>query len=243
MASVLSDSWQDYTENIKLVLLFSIPFLISFLIPLLAPLPTFVDEGAIFLRSASIFTNINAIGLAVILISSLISLLFLSFAIVAISLIVKAKKTHTQNTGNVIRGIEKYTAKAFVVLLAYALILMVVDISSYYFGLQGIATPILGFILFIFVFYAPVAIVVDNKKILAAIRQSVELVISEPANFAIWLALIVVILTALDFVSIHVFGTFYSTYVVLVINSLLVMPYFILFQAEAYMRRFPVLKR
>src|SRR5208283_1280520 len=97
MSNILKDSWETYSNNIRLVLLFSIPFIIAFLIPLLAPLPTYVSSGAIFLRSASIFQNINAIGVSIIILSLFLSLLFLSFAFVAISLIVKGARTYTRH--------------------------------------------------------------------------------------------------------------------------------------------------
>ncbi|MCL5239070.1 MAG: hypothetical protein M1286_01180 [Candidatus Marsarchaeota archaeon] len=180
MTTLLEDAWETYAKNIKLVLLFSIPFVIAFVIPLLAPLPTYVSGGAIFLRTASIFLNINAVGLAVIIISSFISLLFLSFAFVAISMIVKSERTFTRNLASAIRGIEKYTARVFVVLLAYALILVLVNILGYFLGLEGILTPVVGFFLFMAIFYAPTAIAIDNKSIGQALNRSLELVV-EPA--------------------------------------------------------------
>jgi hypothetical protein len=242
MVNIIVDSWETYREHIGLVLLFSIPFIIAFLIPLLAPLPTYVADGAIFLRSASVFLNFSAVGLGVIIVSLLLSLLFLSFAFVAICLIVKAKRTHTKVASSVIRDLEKYTGRVFAVLLIYAVVLTAVEISSYYVGLQGIATPIVGFFLFVAMFYAPAAVVLENKKVFAAIRQSARLVAKEPQYFALWVVLILLVITVLDFAVIALTGTLLSRYVLLVINSLFVLPYFVIYQAEAYMRRFSILK-
>jgi hypothetical protein len=161
---------------------------------------------------------------------------------VAISLIVKAEKTHTKNTSSVIRGIEKYTSRVFLLLLLCTFALALVDVLSYYVGLQGIATPIVGFFLFAAVFYAPVAIVIDNKGLLSAVKRSVRHVVSEPKYFLLWVVLVVAVLTVLDFIAIHTLGTLLSRYALLLVNSLFVLPYFIIYQAEAYMRRFPVLK-
>jgi hypothetical protein len=249
MSNLLVDSWDTYSSNIKLVLLFSIPFIISFLIPLLAPLPTYITGGGIFLRSASIFLNVSAIGMTVIVISLFLSLLFLSFAFVAISLIVKGKRTHTRNAAGVIREVEKYTSKVFLVLLFYAFIVALTDILSYSFGLEGIATPIIGFFLFLAIFYAPTAIVIDNKRMWAAIKQSVVMVLKEPQYFIVWFVLITLVISALDFVFIGIagvlpssLGTLFSSYLLLIVNSLFVLPYFIIYQAEAYMKRFSLLK-
>lgn len=242
MATLLEDSWETYAGNIKLVLLFSIPFIIAFLIPLLAPLPTYISSGGIFLRTASVFLNINALGLVVIIASAFLSLLFLSFAFVAISLIVKAKRTYTKHPGSVLRDVEKYTARVFAVLLAYAFILTVVNIFSYFLGLEQVITPILGFFLFMAMFYAPTAIVIDNRGITTALNKSMELVAREPQYFLLWIVLITFVVSILDFVVIRATGTLLSSYIFLVINSLFVLPYFVIFQAEAYMKRFSILK-
>jgi hypothetical protein len=247
MANLLEDAWEIYAKNIKLVLLFSIPFIISVIIPMLALRPTYIASGAIFLRSASIFLDINAVSVAVIIVSLFLSLLFLSFAFVAISLIVKGERTYTKHARTVIRDIEKYTGKVFVVLLFYAFALVLSNMLGYSLGIEGI-TPIVGFFLFIAVFYAPTAIVIDNKRVLAAMKQSVVMVIKKPQYFVVWFVLITLVLSVIDFVVIAVAGallsqgTILSQYLLLVVNSLFVLPYFIIYQAEAYMRRFSILK-
>ena len=246
MSSILEASWETYAKNIRLVLLFSIPFIIAFVIPLLAPLPTYVSSGAIFLRSASIFQNVTAVGVAVIVLSLFLSLLFISFAFVAISLIVKGERTYTKNPLSVIRDIEKYTGKVFVVLLIYAFVLVVANMLSLPLGMSAIVTPIVGFVLFIAVFYAPTAIVIDNKRVFPALKQSVKMVASKPQYFITWFVLIALVIAVIDIVIIFAAGpngATLSSWLLLLINSLFVLPYFIVYQAEAYMRRFPVLRK
>ena len=242
MPSLLEDSWETYAKNIRLVLLFSIPFIIAFVIPLLAPLPTYISSGGIFLRSASIFLNLNPVGLAVIIISAFISLLFLSFAFVAISLIVKAERTFTRQPASVLREIEKYTGRVFIVLLVYAFILTLVNILGYFLGLQEFLTPIVGFFLFMAIFYAPTAIVIDNKGVGSALNRSLELVASKPQYFLMWVAILVLVVGVVDFVLIHATGTLISSYLMLIVNSVFILPYFVIFQAEAYMKRFAMLR-
>ncbi|MDE1854813.1 MAG: hypothetical protein KGH57_00625 [Candidatus Micrarchaeota archaeon] len=242
MPSLIEDSWETYAKNIRLVLLFSIPFIVAFVIPLLAPLPTYISSGGIFLRSASIFLNLNPVGLAVIIMSAFISLLFLSFAFVAISLIVKAERTFTRQPASVLREIEKYTGRVFVVLLAYAFILTLVNILGYFLGLQEFLTPIVGFFLFMAIFYAPTAIVIDNKGVGSALNRSLDLVASKPQYFLMWVAILVLVVGVVDFVLIHATGTLISSYLMLIINSVFILPYFVIFQAEAYMKRFAMLR-
>ncbi len=243
MASIVESTWETYKEHISLVLLFSIPFIIAFAIPALAPLPTYISAGAIFLRSASIFVNLSVTSLAVIVLGIVLSLLFISFAFVAISLIVKAEKTHVKTPGKVMRGIEGYTAKVFTVLLAYMIVLAVTNIVGYYLGVSDMLTAVVGFFGFALIFYAPSAIVVDDKRIWRAVKDSAKLMAGAPQYFMLWLTLITVTVSVLDFVLIALSGTLFSQYILLVVNSLFVLPYFIIFQAEAYMRKFPMLRR
>ncbi|MGI0141305.1 MAG: hypothetical protein ACREBF_01490 [Candidatus Micrarchaeales archaeon] len=242
MASIMEDSFETYAQNLKFILLFSIPFIISFLIPVLAPLPTYVTIGGIFLRSASLFINMNILSLVAIVVPVFVSLLFLSFALVAISLIVKAGRTHTRTGRSVLQGIEGYTAKVFVLLLAFQLLLIIVNIVGYYLGISGILTAIVGFVVFMLIFYAPSAMVIDNKKMIRAIKDSAKLVIHQPQYFIGGVFLLLILLGVVDTVVIGIGGTFLSGYIVLLVSSLFILPYFVIFQAEAYMKRFPIIR-
>ena len=103
--------------------------------------------------------------------------------------------------------------------------------------------PKLLFFLFAALFYAPTAIVVENKRIGPAIVQSARLVAKEPGYYIAWLVLVVLVLSVLDVVLMALpYGTFLSRYGLLVVNSVFILPYFVIYQAEAYMRRFPLLK-
>jgi hypothetical protein len=244
LSSVILDSFDVYKENIKLILIFSIPFLIAFAIPLFAPLPTYMSAGAIFLRSASIFVNgnINFLSLSVITLSTIFSLLFLSFAFVLISLIVKAKRTRSKIGRRAFLNIESYIGKVFAIFLAYTILLLLVNVLGYSIGMSAQLTAIIGFAVFTLLFYAPSATVVDDKKIVRAIKDSVALILHEPQYFVIWLILLTIVISVIDAICIYLFITPTSSYVVLVLNSLIVLPYFIIFQAEAYMSRFRLLR-
>lgn len=242
MGSVIGDTYETYSSNLRLVVLFSIPFLIAFLIPLFAPLPTYISVGGIFLRTASIFTNLNFLGLAVIIIAFFISLLFISFAFVGISLLVKAKRTHTKVSTRSLQGIEKYIGKVFTLFILYAILISAANLAGYYLGIQTLLTAVVGFLGFIPFFYAPSAIVVDDRKIWRSLSNSTRLVAKEPQYFFLWFLMITAILSVISFVFIGLAGTFWSRYIILVLSSLFVLPYFVIFQAESYMKRFAILK-
>lgn len=241
MANVVSDSLGIYRDNIRLILLFSIPFLIAFLIPLLAPLPTYISTGAIFLRTASIFVNTNPTVLAVVTISTFVSMLFISFAFVAISLIVKSEKTHMATSKRVMLEIEKYISRVFTILLFYAFIVIILNISSYLFSFPVIWAEALNLIIFILIFYMPTAMVIDNKGFFASFKGSIRLVATSPKYVVMWLVLFAAATSIIDLVFTGVLGIA-GSYVTLVINSVFILPYFVIFIAEAYIRRFPLLR-
>ncbi len=244
MAGVLQESYEVYREKLNLTLLFSIPFIIAFAIPLFAPLPTYITAGAIFLRSASIFVNgnISPLGLVVITISTIFSLLFLSFAFVLISMLVKSKRTHSKVGAMAMRNIERYIGKVFLIFFLYTVAIVFANIFGYFIGISTLLTGLVGFFLFAILFYAPSAIVMDDKKTWRAIKDSARLLLREPQYFLMWLVLITVAVSVLDLACIAIFGTVLSKYVVLVLNSLFIVPYFVIFQAEAYMDTFRLLR-
>jgi hypothetical protein len=242
MGNLIKDALETYGANLKLVLLFSIPFVIAFLIPLIAPLPTYISAGAIFLRSASIFYNLSISGIAVIIASLFFSLLFLSFAFVAISLIVKARRTYMRVPSKALKEIEKHISRVFILLLAYTLVLLAANMIGYYLGFQALLTDITGFFGMLLIFYAPSAIVVGEKRVITAVSDSIRLMAEKPQYFVQWLFLSLLIISAVDLAIIFVAGTPWSMYLVLIVNSLLIAPYFVIFTAEAYMRKFPILR-
>lgn len=242
MGNVAVDSFETYMANLKLILLFSIPFIISLLIPVFAAVPTYISAGGIFLRTASLFVSISPISIAVIIISLFISLLFVSFAFVAISIIVKSKRTYTKSPKYVIDAIEKYTGRVFLVLLIYTVAIMLANIIGYVLGIEAALTAFVAFVGFVVIFYAPTAIVIDDKRIIRAVKDSVKLMIESPGYFIIWLVLAIVIISVLDVITIGIAGTVVSRYLLLLINSLILLPYFVIFQTEAYMKKFPLLR-
>jgi MFS family permease len=242
MGNVIEDSWDTYKTHINLVLLFSIPFVISLIIPLLAPLPTYTSIGGIFLRTTSIFSNADPIVIAVIIVSLFLSLLFISFAFVAISLIVKAKRTKTKNPRHVLWGIEKHTSRVFVILLLYFLMILIANIIGYFMGIQAFLTGLVGFAAFFLMFFAPTAVVIDDKRVVRALKDGFRITMEWPRYFIIWLAMMFLAVSALDYAIIALAGNVLSSYIVLVLSSLFVLPYFVIFQAEAYMKRFHLLR-
>jgi hypothetical protein len=141
----------------------------------------------------------------------------------------------------VLKGIEKYTVNVLIVLLIYSIVLSIASVLGYMAGIQALITGIVGFFGFVFVFYAPSAIVMEDKKIIRSMIDSVRLVVSAPQYFLLWLVLLVVIISLLDSVFIITVAQI-SRYIMLVITSLFILPYFVILMTESYMKRFPILR-
>ncbi|MGC8629092.1 MAG: hypothetical protein ACP5T4_02680, partial [Candidatus Micrarchaeia archaeon] len=128
-----------------------------------------------------------------------------------------------------------------ILLLFYVFVLFVANIIGYYLDIEAALTAIVGFVLFMAIFYAPTAIVIDNKRLGRAIKDSARLVLRKPQYFVLWFLLIAIVVSVLDYVFIGIFGGVIGSYVLLLVNSLFVVPYFVIYQAQAYMKRFPIL--
>jgi hypothetical protein len=243
MTNVLVYSKDTYLKHIGHLLLFSISFIIALLIPVFAAFPTYNDIGAIFVRTASIFVNINALSSAIIVASTMFSLLFLSFAIVAINIIVKHSRTHVRIKKDVLDGLEKYTSRVFVVLLIYLLLVTAANLITYHYKSSGIITAVVGLILIPFFFYAPSAIVIDDRRIWRSMRSSATFFVKRFDYFLLWLVLSILLLTLFDFIFITISGTLLSRYAMLVFDSLFILPFLVVLQSECYMKRFAMLKR
>ena len=243
MANVLKYAVETYLSDIYLILLCSIPFVIAFLIPVFAGFPTYVDAGAIFIRTASLFFNLNLFNTAVIAVALLFSLLFLSFAIVAINVVVKHSRTRTKVEREVIEGLEKYTSKVFIVLLLSTCIILLANALSYGNPYSSIITVFVCLAITPFLFYAPASIVIDGNKIIRAMKASAKFVARRFDYFALWLVIAIALLTLFDFVFIAIGGSVLSRYLMLIVNSLFILPFLVLLQSELYMKRFKLLGR
>lgn len=242
MRNILNHTIRTYFANIYLILLSSISFIIAFLIPIFASFPTYNDMGGVLLRTASIYLNLNPFNTAIIIISTLFSLLFLSFAMVAINIVVKHSRTQTKIKSEVIRGLEKYTTNVFVVLLLATIIIVLANVLSFKSGYSAVITALVALIITPFVFYAPASIVIDDNRVSRAIKASAKFFIKRFDYFLVWLVIAIVIITAFDVLFIAVAGTAFSRYAMLVFSSLFVLPFLVLLQGELYISRFKLLK-
>lgn len=243
MTNVLSYAVETYFGKLGLLILFSISFVIALLIPIFVSLPAYTAIGGIFVRTSSIFVSLSPASAALIIASTIFSMLFLSFAIVAINVIVKHSRTRTRIRHEVMDGLEKYTGRVFVVLLFYTAIVMAANLLSYSSGASGVATAVVGLIFIPLFFYAPPSIVIDESGIWHSMKASAMFFFRRFDYFLLWIALAFVIISVFDLIFITASGTLVSMYAMLVFDSLFILPFLVVLQSQMYMKRFALLKR
>ena len=247
MTNVLKYAADIYVSRISLILLFSISFVIAFLIPSFATFPTYNDLGGIFVRTASVFANLTPFNTAIIVMALVFSLLFLSFAIVAINVIVKHSRTHTKIRAEVMRGLEMYTGRVFLLLLFCTAVIAFVNIATYSTGYSGIFTAVISLVLSPLILFGSASIVIDENKIFRAIKSSAIFFTKRIDYSLLAIAVTIALLTFFDFIfdaagGTSATGVVVATYAMLIFSSLFILPFIIVLESEMYVKRFPLLK-
>lgn len=240
---VLRYAVESYLKNVKAVSFFSVPFLLAFLIPMLAPMPTYVAFGGTFLRTGSMYVDLTGFDVAVIVVSFLVSLFLVSFAIVAINLLIKSQRTFTNIKTEILQGIEKYTLSVFWLYLTAWILSFVVNLIGYEYGMNTWLTPLFSIIISLPLFYAPTAIVIDEQRPYLAMKSSLSVVFRQLPYFLLIILIGVAALSLADVLFIALRGIVpYARYLVLVVNALLILPFLVMLQVQVYLTKYTILK-
>ena len=243
MADTLKLTADAYFDNVQIVSFFSIPFLLAFAIPLLSPMPTYLALGATFLRTGSMYVDLTMLDAAVIVASFLLSLFLVSFAIVAINLVIKSQRTFTSVKKEVINSIGKYVLNVFWLYLTAWALLLIVDLVGYEFALNNWFLPVAGIIVSAPLFFAPAAIVIDEQAPFQALKTSVAVIGKQPKLVLLWLLLAIASISAIDLLFMNLRAVIPFTQVlVLVANSLFIMPFLIMYQTQIYLTKYTILR-
>jgi len=249
MADVLKLTYNAFLRNWKMVSFFSLPFFLAFLIPLLAPTPTYLAAGASFLRTGSMYIDLTPIETAEIVASFVVSLFLVSFAVVSLNLVIKSERTFTNIRKEVMEGIGKYVITVFWLYLTAWVLMLIVHLATYESEFAGILSPIAGFIISLPLFYAPTAMVIDEMRPAQALRASVGTLGRQPVLFLLWLVIGIAAITAVDVLAIALAKTvnvppafsLVFPIIVLAANALVVLPFLIMMQAETYLAKYTII--
>lgn len=238
--NILTHSLSAYTKNIKLISFFSIPALIAFLIPTLVNTPVFAAIGGSFLRTGSI-PDLTGTDFGIIIISLLVSLYLISFALVNINLVIKSMRTNTDIKKEVLKGITGYTLNVFLLFLLGTILLLIIQLLTFEIGAQQWLSPILSFIVWLPIFYAPAALVIDDMRPFRAAQKSFGMVFSKLPYFLLWCAISIVLLSILDVIFLNILPHKVGSLAVLLLNSLVIMPFLIVLQTQVYLSKYTIL--
>ncbi len=225
-----------YREKAGFVLLFSIPFIVALLIPSLISGPTYISLGAVFLRTGSI-PEIDPVSAAVTLFAYLVSMFLIAESIVGITLLVKTKRTMANPTSEVLGALRKYGITIFLAYTLAAMLILIAQLVTFDLAYRGIILPILMLVISFGVFFVPQAMVIDGYRLGQAIDASYSTVRKKFADVVLWILIGTILLTVSElmfFLLPHPLGS----YLVLLVNSVLVLPFLVIYQAQIYMKKY-----
>ena len=238
--NIVAHSFEAYLKNIKLISFFAIPSLLAFFIPTLVNTPVFAALGGTFLRTGSI-PDLQAADFGVIILALLSSLYLMSFAIANINIVIKSQRTGTSIKKEVLKGITGYTLNVFSLFLLGTIALLIIQLVTFEMGAQKWLAPLLSLIVWMPLFYAPAGLVIDELRPFRAAQKSVSMVISKLPYFLLWLVIAFALLALFDGLALAFLPHKIGSLVVLLLNSLLLMPFLIVLQTQIHMSKYTIL--
>lgn len=228
-----------YLSRVGIIVIFSLPFILAFLIPALVPAPTYVSLGGVFIRTGSLpeFSPADIIWIGV---AYAASLFVIADTIVNINIVVRSKRTLTTIKHEVVSAFGTYAARIFALYTGILLLLFAVQVLTYESQLRSVIYPLVGFVASFLLFFVPPAVVIDNADLPKAVGLSARMAIRNPHYVLLWAFLMLFILSLLTVIGNFLFVSPFSGYFVLLVNSLVVLPYFTVLQTQMYMEKYPL---
>lgn len=228
-----------YIDRIKLVVLFSIPFIASLLLLSVSAAPTYSALGAVFLRTGSI-PELSFLDILLTLVAFFVSVFIIADSIVNINLITLSKRTMSVTPNEIIKAMESYAIRVFYVFTIVTLVFFLLQLFAYDLPFRSWIYPLLIIGISFFTFFVPPAVVVDNLNTGKALSHAVEMAMKKPVQIFVWGAFGLFLFSAVKLLSELVFPSTFSGYFVILVNSLFVLPFLIILQTQMYMEKYPL---
>ena len=235
----LSNAWSFYCNRLNLILVFSIPFIIAYLLLLLVAAPTFVTLGATMLRTVSI-PDLSYFDIGIAVLAYLFSFYIIAASIVNVNLVVRSKRTLTQIKDEVITAMGSYAVTIFYVYTIMLILTYIINLLTYESGLRTLLYPLATFLLSFLLFFVPPAVVIDHEDSVGAIKKSVRMALRRPHFVILWSVLGLIVLMILKVLADLLLPGSFAGSAVLLLNSLFVLPFLIIFQTQLYMEKYPL---
>jgi hypothetical protein len=228
---------------VKLISIFAIPLIIT--LPLALALPNFMSLGGIFLRFGSVGHDLSSFDLFITAIAFVISLFVISFALVAINMLIKSQRSMVKPSHYDIEKVWQHTWNLFLVFFVVFLLVLGFNVFLYDYGLSQSVGLIISLVLSLIVIFAPQAIVIDDLDARYIFTMSASVVVRKFwyfVGFLIIAALLMMLNTAL-FLSIFpaLSDVLTAHYLAVIVNALLIVPFLEVFKVQIYLSKYSIL--
>jgi hypothetical protein len=239
MKRVFSHAWNFYRNKFPIIILFSIPLFIAFLVSWLVPAPSYLAAGSVLIRTGSL-PEMDLFSIAVTVISYLLSILIVSYTLTNLNLLIKEKRTRVKTKTESIKSIAKYTIKIFILLILLKVITLFLQLFTYGLEFQNLLYPVLMGILSVMFFFVPPAVVIDEKDTFYSLFTSIKLVIKKPVLVLLWIIFGLLAISVTELILFFLFGPVFGGYLTMLVNCLFILPFLIILNIHMYMERYPL---
>ncbi len=239
---LLAQSLDAYLENMRLILFFSIPFLVA--LPLALVLPNFASLGSIFLRLGSVRTDLTIPEAVLIVAAFAVSLFVFAGTLVAINMVIKSQRTMMKITRYELERLEEHAFRLFFIFLAIFVASLAVDMVLYQYGLHATLGALFAFAAATLALFAPQAVVIDNMSAGHAVQLSASLFVRRfpyVVSFFIFAGLLLM-LNAFIFLQLQQtpIGAL-ARYLAIAVNALFILPFLEVLKTQIYLSKYTIL--
>ncbi len=237
---LLNHAIDAYQRNLKLISAFSIPFLIAF--PLSLLLPNFVALSATFLRIGSIKTDLSTLDSMLIIAAIVFAIVFFSFAIAAINVVVKSQRTLNRLTSRDIGLIESSTLNLFFIYITAFAVIVAFNLLAFEYAWNPALGMLFGLVVSLLVLFAPQAVVIEEQGLSHAISRSITLIEKKFSYVILFLitAAILLLVNTWFFLELGK-ALWFSRFIALIIQSMFILPFLEVLKTQIYLSKYALL--
>ncbi len=228
-----------YLKRVAIVALFSIPFLVAVLIAALVAAPTFIAAGGLFIRTGSI-PELSLLDLIITVIGYAIAVFIFSDTIVNINILVRSRRTMTETTSEMVSAIGKYGTRIFYIITLILLLQAILQLVLYDNAFKSWIYPVVLGVLWFFLSFSFPAVVIDNARTADAIAYSFSFAMHKPLLVIKWMLVGFVLILFSYGLAFATLSPPFSTYLILLLNSIVFLPFLLILQTQIYMEKYPL---
>lgn len=241
---LVHSSWDFYMQRLgKILVVFSIPAILSYLVLLLIDKSTFPAFGGSFLRTIDLY-HLPIIDILSISLVYLISTYLISDAVANINVLIKKERTYKTLRRDIVSTIGTYAIRMTVVSIFIILLMILGQVLTVNLASGEIVYAIYLLAIGFLFFYVPPAIIIDNMSPLQSLVYSIK-VIGKGYHFKLsifWALLGFILLSLVDGILLLLLKYPLSEFLIILINSVTIYPFLFILQTHMYMDKYPLTK-